>query len=53
MRPRLTKSAESALTHALEAASKLGHNYIGSEHLLLGLLKQQNSVAAYIFLSFV
>ena len=48
MRPQLTKSAEAALSHALESASKLGHNYIGSEHLLLGLLNQADSVAARI-----
>jgi len=48
MRPRLTKSAEAALGRALEMARQLGHNYIGSEHLLLGLLSQKDSVAARV-----
>ena len=48
MRSRLTQSAEKALEHALEVAGKLGHNYIGSEHLLLGLLSQRESVAAQV-----
>ncbi len=37
--------ANEALNNAFEAAGKLGHNYIGSEHLLLGLLSAGDSVA--------
>ena len=41
----LTKKAEAALNHAVESARELGHTYIGSEHLLLGLCATQDSVA--------
>ena len=33
-----TESANNALNYAVEAAENLGHTYIGSEHILLGLL---------------
>ncbi len=46
MTNRLTPAAEQALTSALKEASSLGHTYIGSEHLLLGLLSVQDCVAA-------
>ena len=35
---RFTKKAAGALGQALESAAALGHTYVGSEHLLLGLL---------------
>jgi hypothetical protein len=35
---RFTKAGEAALKGALRAALRLGHNYIGTEHVLLGLL---------------
>ena len=31
---------------ALEEASNLGHNYIGTEHILLGLIKEHDGKAA-------
>ncbi|HCH36971.1 MAG TPA: ATP-dependent Clp protease ATP-binding subunit ClpC, partial [Acidobacteria bacterium] len=34
------------LHHAADEADRLLHNYIGTEHLLLGLLREQQSVAA-------
>ena len=34
------------LRHAADEADRLLHNYIGTEHLLLGLLREQQSVAA-------
>ncbi len=40
-----TKKANSALNDAIQAAESLGHTYIGSEHLLLGLLLSDGSVA--------
>lgn len=40
-----TKAAQNSLNAALEAARQLGHTYIGSEHLLLGLLKEPESAA--------
>ncbi len=39
MQRRFTKSAEKALENARKAAESLGHNYVGTEHILLGLLK--------------
>lgn len=35
-----TEKANSALNLAITSAQELGHDYIGSEHLLLGLLKE-------------
>ena len=43
---KFTEKAERAITLAREAAAELGHNYIGSEHLLLGLLREGTGVAA-------
>jgi ATP-dependent Clp protease ATP-binding subunit ClpC len=40
-----------ALTYAAEEADRLGHSYIGTEHLLLGLLREEGSVAASILTS--
>mgnify|MGYP000494629732 CR=1 FL=1 len=37
-----------ALQYAVEEAKRLGHNYIGTEHLLLGLLKEKDGVAAQV-----
>ena len=42
---RFTTSAFNVLKTALSTASELGHTYIGSEHLLLGLLSEKNTVA--------
>ena len=46
MSNKFTQKAESALNSALRFASDLGHSYIGSEHLLLGLLSTPESAAA-------
>ncbi len=43
---RLTGEASRALTLAFEAASELGHSYVGSEHILLGLAKEGSCEAA-------
>ncbi|MDD6022065.1 MAG: ATP-dependent Clp protease ATP-binding subunit [Oscillospiraceae bacterium] len=40
-----TEKANRALNSAIEAAEDLGHTYIGSEHLLMGLLKEDGTVA--------
>ena len=41
----ITKKAQEALDHASEAAVMLGHSYIGSEHLLIGLIgKHQGKI---------
>lgn len=41
-----TEKARNALNYAHESACGLGHDYIGSEHLLLGLIKENTGVAA-------
>jgi ATP-dependent Clp protease ATP-binding subunit ClpA len=45
---RFTESAKRALTMAQEEAQRLHHPYIGSEHLLLGLLREGPGLAAKI-----
>ena len=42
-----TEKANSALNLAITSAQELGHDYIGSEHLLLGLLKEGTGVARH------
>jgi len=41
-----TPRAKKVIEYAIEEARKLGHNYVGTEHLLLGLLREQDGVAA-------
>ena len=48
MSGRFTENAQGALNAAPNLASKLGHNYIGSEHILLGILYKGNSIASRI-----
>ncbi len=43
---RFTEKAANALNLAMKSAGNMGHNYIGSEHILLGLLKEKSGVAA-------
>ena len=43
---RFTDEARRVLVLAQEEARLLNHNFIGSEHLLLGLLRQRDGVAA-------
>ena len=40
-----TEKANQALNLSLEAAQELGHDYIGSEHLMLGLMREGSGVA--------
>ncbi len=43
-----TPRAKKVLELSLEEASQLGHNYIGTEHLLLGLIKENEGIAARV-----
>ncbi len=43
---RFTPDAQTAVEYAHQAAAELGHSYIGTEHLLLGLLRQEGGVAS-------
>ena len=42
---KFTPRAEEALRLAQEAAEELGHGYVGTEHLLLGLLREEEGIA--------
>ncbi|MDA2933908.1 ATP-dependent Clp protease ATP-binding subunit [Acidobacteria bacterium AH-259-D05] len=44
----LSDEAKRVLTYAAEEADRLMCNYIGTEHILLGLMREENSVAAEI-----
>jgi ATP-dependent Clp protease ATP-binding subunit ClpC len=46
--PQFTPRAKQALEDALRESMQLGHNYIGTEHLLLGLLRNDGSTAARV-----
>lgn len=41
-----TEKAKIAINEAHDAAAEMGHNYIGSEHLMLGLIREGSGVAA-------
>ncbi len=43
-----TEKANNALNSALTFAEEMGHSYIGTEHILLGLLKEGNSVSSAV-----
>ncbi|MBE6835952.1 MAG: ATP-dependent Clp protease ATP-binding subunit [Ruminococcaceae bacterium] len=43
-----TEKANNALNYAVEAAEDLGHTYIGSEHILMGILSDSASVAGTV-----
>jgi len=43
---RFTKHARQVLQFAQEEAVRLNHNYVGTEHLLLGLVREENGLAA-------
>ncbi|MDD4493905.1 MAG: ATP-dependent Clp protease ATP-binding subunit [Eubacteriales bacterium] len=45
---RFTEKAERAITLAQESAMQMGHNYVGTEHILLGLVKEGTGVAANV-----
>jgi len=44
-----TPSAKRVLEYSIEEARSLNHNYVGTAHLLLGLLREQEGVAAQVF----
>ena len=45
-RNHFTEQAWNAIALSTQAASELGHNYVGTEHLLVGLLLEEEGVAA-------
>ena len=48
MRNRFTQKAQNVLNYSIRFANEMGHTYIGSEHLLLGLLAEDSGVAAHL-----
>ena len=50
--PYYTPRAKHVLELAYEAAGSLGHNYIGTEHLLLGIVAEQRGIAANVLRAF-
>lgn len=46
--PALTGKVKKVIEYANEEATNLSHNYVGTEHLLLGLLRQTDGVAAQV-----
>ena len=48
MQDRLTERAKQALNLAAEAALELGQSYVGTEHLLIGLIRESDGVAGKI-----
>ncbi len=45
---RFTEQARTAIGLAVDSAEELGHSYVGTEHLLIGLLREGNGVAAKV-----
>ena len=45
---RFTQGAKTALAYAAEFAKELGHNYVGTEHLILGILEENGPSAALL-----
>ncbi len=45
---RFTQKAQKAIRLAVDTAQELEHGYVGTEHLLLGLIKEGTGVAAAI-----
>lgn len=44
-------SAKKAIDNAIEEAHNLNHNHVGTEHLLLGLLRDSETVAAQVLMN--
>lgn len=47
---KLTERAKNAINLAGQAAMEMGHNYIGTEHLLIGLIREGGGVASRVLL---
>jgi len=49
MRENFSKRVQNIMKYAKEEAIRLGHSYVGSEHLLLGLLREDSGLSLKIF----
>ena len=47
---RLTTNAAEAISASQRIAAELGHSYVGSEHLILGLLRKKDSIASRLLI---
>jgi len=46
----MTQQGKASIELAVQEARSLGHHYIGTEHLLLGLLREEESLASQVLL---
>src|SRR3954466_14246297 len=46
-----TPRAKKVIEYSIEEARNINHNYVGTEHLLLGLLREQEGVAAQVLMN--
>ena len=51
MKENFSKGVQRVLKYAKEEAVRLGHSYVGSEHLLLGIIKDNSGKAASMLVS--
>src|SRR3989304_2433792 len=51
MYERFTDRARKVIEYSMEEARNLNHNYVGTEHVLLGLLREQEGVAAQVLMN--
>lgn len=42
-------SLEKVIEYAIDEAKKLNHNYVGTEHLLLGMMRESNGITSQVF----
>ena len=48
---KFSERARRVLTYAQEEAQQLNHNYIGTEHILLGMVREEDGVAARVLVN--
>ena len=48
---KFTASATNVIEYANEIALKIGHEYIGTEHILYGLVKEKSGIASKVILA--
>ena len=48
---KFTRRSELAIEKAYEAASELGHSFVGTEHLVLGILREREGLGAHLLCS--
>jgi hypothetical protein len=48
---RKTERTKNVIAWAIDEADRLSHNYIGTEHILIGLMREQEGIAAQVLMS--